>query len=176
MRKRALIFVGSAILALSIPYCCLRESSGHPFGTIRLQDYTTNKDLIIATVILTNCGTSAFTYASGFGDVYRVATKEGGLTNWQQAFARTTTPMVVWPSSSRRIRIDLPPNTKTWRCAVPVEGASSRARVFTRLCEWGIWNRAQILSSWLIRLFPLNGVHSMEIQSVVFEIAEKSAQ
>lgn len=176
VRKRTPILVGSAILALSIPYCCLRESSCHPSGTIRLQDNTTNKDLIIATVILTNCGTSSFTYDSGFGDVYRVATREGGLTNWQPAFARTTTPMVVWPSSSRLIRIDLPANTKAWRCAIPVEGASPRARVFTRLCEWGNWNRAQILSSWLIRLFPLNGVHSTEIQSEVFEIAEKSAQ
>ncbi len=172
MRKRALILVGSAILALSIPYCCLRESSGHPSGTIRLQDYTTNKGLITATVILTNSGTSAFTYDSGFGDVYCVATREGGLTNWQQAFARTTTPVVIWPSSSRRIRIDLPPNTKAWRCAVPVEGASPRARVFTCLCEWGIWNRAQILSSWFIRLFPLNENHSTEIQSETFEIAE----
>ena len=176
MRKRTLTFAGCVIFGGGLLYIWARQPPGRPSAKIEFQNYSRDAESIVATIVLTNTGPSALAYVYGFGGALNSvsATTKAGATNYE-SFVRTATDTVVWPRDSARIRVHLPPETATWHCTVPVRGASSRVRIFTRLADSGVLNRAGKLSSCFIRLFPLNNTDSLQIQSGTFEILTNSS-
>lgn len=172
VRKWFPLIAGVTIIVVGIVYHSARQPSGRPSAKIQFVDYGTDRDSVVATIVLTNTGMSALTYVAGFGGTfYSVsATTQGGATNYD-SWVRTTMDTVVWPAASVRIRVYLPPATRTWNCTVPVRGASSRLRVYTHLAEWGIWNRAGKLSSAFIQMFPLDDSDYIDVKSDTFEVS-----
>jgi len=175
--KRSIFIIGFACLVLGVLYLWARRPSGPPSASIGLAGYAKETNSIIATVLLTNTGASTLAYIAGFGGAYYhvSATTTDGETNYDP-WVRTTTDAVVWPADSARIRVSLPLTTKSWHCTIPVRGASSRVRIFTHLAQWGIWNRAEWLSSCFIRLFPFNDSDYIQIQSDTFQISTNAIQ
>ncbi|MGA2555862.1 MAG: hypothetical protein ABSG04_06255 [Verrucomicrobiota bacterium] len=180
MRKRFLIIAGFALVAIGTTYIWVCWPPGLPSGSVQLIGYQSRQDSVVATVVLTNTGTSPLSYHDTSEGVHYkiVARVRGKETNWSSGGgpASMAGPIVVWPSRSARILVVLPVGTETWHCKIPVQGTGARIRMFEHLGKWGIWNRAFHVSQWFIRLFPMNDSDEREMQSDTFAVAVKAAK
>jgi len=169
MCKRLIIIAGFAVFAIGAFYLLACRAPSGPSASLYLLGYQFRQDSVVATIILTNTGTSPLSYwDTSEGVEYKIQAQVRGLaTNWSSGGGPSSMagPKVVWPSRSVRIYAILPAGAATWRCALPVQGTGARVGMFTRLGQWGIWNRTYHISQWFIGLFPMNDSHERQIQS-----------
>jgi hypothetical protein len=169
MCKRALIIAGCALLTIGAMYLLARRAPAGSSASVNLLGYQFRRDSVVATVVLTNTGTSPLSYHdTSEGVYYKIqAHVRGRETNWNSGGGPSSMagPIVVWPSRSARIHVILPVGTTAWRCTFPVQGTGARVRMLTRLGDWGIWNRTYPISEWFIGLFPMNDSDERQIQS-----------
>jgi hypothetical protein len=172
--KRALIIVGLACLAIAVFSFWVCRAPALPSARIKLVAYESRQNSVVATVDLRNTGTSPLSYHdTSEGVCFTIlAQVRGKETNWSSGggTASMAGPIVVWASQSARIRVVLPIGTEKWCCTLPLRGTGARIRVFTDLCEWGIWNRTFPVSQWSLRLFPLNDSDERKIQTDTFAV------
>jgi hypothetical protein len=173
MRTRVFM-IACVVLGIAAVYIGLCLPSAAPSASIRIVGYTVRGDSLVAAMVLTNTGSSPLTYVDSTDSVgcsvsARVA---GRATNFGIGGGRVSTswPRVVWPRGIGQVRVVLPKGTETWRCAIPVSGASPRERMAARLTRWGIAERAYPVSAWFVGLLPPNGSTCREIESLVFEV------
>ena len=180
MSKRYSLTAGVALLLLGAIYVWLCRAPATPSASVKLVGYETRQDSVVATVLLTNTGSSALSYVHSSQGVYYtvLARVQGQETNLNSGGGPGSMAgdIVVWPSRSERIKVVLPTGTQTWRCTIPVYGTGARIRVFTHLGEWGVWNRTYPVSQWFVRLFPLNDSVARQIQSDTFTIATNTVR
>lgn len=168
MRKLALIVTICLLAGIVGVYLWLRRAPAFPSASIQLVGYKTNKEWIVATIILTNTGTSALSYEASYGAFCQVIARVQGIkTNFVSGGAPLSMSWedVVWPSRSSNIHVFLPLGTETWRCTIPVRGTSSRIRVFTYLRESKLPSPLKKISYWGVPLFPLNESDERKVQS-----------
>ena len=167
--------VAFVVLGLAGMYLRLCLPSATPSASVHLVGYTARGDSLVATMVLTNTGPSALTYIDSSDSVgCSVTTRVGGAaTNFYTGGGRVSTswPRVLWPSRSGQFYVVLPKGTETWRCAIPLCGASPRERMAARLTEWGVGQRAYPVSAWFVWLFPPNSASERDIQSVTFQVS-----
>ena len=168
-----------AVLGIIANYIWMWRTPAMPTAHIQLVGYEIRQDSIVATVVLTNTGSSALNYDDSSGGVYYsvLARVEGIVTNISSGGGPSSMagPIVVWPSHTARIRIFLPSRTESWSCTIPVQGTGARIRVLMRLGEWGIWDRLYPVSLWFTRLFPLNDSPEIKIQSNAFMVSTNAS-
>jgi len=174
MRKLSLIISICILAGIVGVYLWFRRAPAFPSASIQLVGYDTNKDSIVATIILTNTGTSALSYEASGGAFCRVSARVQGIeTNFYSGAAHVSMSwqVVVWPSRSSRTHVFLPLGTETWRCTIPVRGTSSRIRAFTHLQESKLPSPLKKISYWCVPLFPLNDSDEREVQSENYQIS-----
>jgi len=179
MRKRCSVIAGLALFVLGAFYLWICRTPAVPSASIQLVRYESRQDSLVATVLLTNTGSSALSYYHSSKGIYYtvLARVKGQATNLKSGGGPGSMagPIVVWPLRSEQIKIILPVGTESWRCTIPVEGTGARIRVYSHLAEWGIWNRV-FPAGYLIRLFPLNDSEDRQIQSDSFTVATNAVR
>ena len=174
MRKGLLIIAAFLLVTIGSAYIWACRAPGLPSASVKLIGYESKADSLVATVELTNTGTSPLSYEdTSRGVRYSVMVRvQGKATNLNSGggLSSMSGPMVIWPSSSARISIAMPAGTESWHCEIPVQGTGARIRVFERLGKSGIWNRTHPASQGFIRLFPLNDSEVRQIQSETFVV------